>query len=116
RDGEIIACPWHGWEFDLRTGQSWCAPERLRVRTYEVQLRPGSAVAGDVDGAAPAPVEPASREGAHADAPAPGRVRGPYRAQTYPVTTEGQYVVVDLGRPAASPTSQERSPQQRTSR
>ena len=28
---EVLACPWHGWEFHLRTGQSWCAPEKLRV-------------------------------------------------------------------------------------
>ncbi|MDX6317170.1 MAG: hypothetical protein QOD35_570 [Nocardioidaceae bacterium] len=21
RDGEILACPWHGWEFDLLTGK-----------------------------------------------------------------------------------------------
>ncbi len=26
RPGEIIRCPWHGWEFDIRTGQSWCDP------------------------------------------------------------------------------------------
>src|ERR1035437_361183 len=24
--GEIIRCPWHGWEFDIRTGQSYCDP------------------------------------------------------------------------------------------
>src|SRR5215469_8268388 len=24
--GEIIRCPWHGWEFDVRTGQSYCDP------------------------------------------------------------------------------------------
>ena len=22
RENEIIRCPWHGWEFDIRTGQS----------------------------------------------------------------------------------------------
>ena len=26
RRGEIIRCPWHGWEFDVRTGKSWCDP------------------------------------------------------------------------------------------
>jgi nitrite reductase/ring-hydroxylating ferredoxin subunit len=82
REGEILACPWHGWEFDLRTGQSWCEPERLRVRTYDVRLEAGSDLAGD------------------APAAATERVKGPYVAQTYPVTTEGQYLVVDLGRRA----------------
>ena len=33
RPGEIIRCPWHGWEFDIRTGQSWCDPTRVRART-----------------------------------------------------------------------------------
>lgn len=22
RDGEILLCPWHGWEYDLKTGQA----------------------------------------------------------------------------------------------
>jgi 3-phenylpropionate/trans-cinnamate dioxygenase ferredoxin subunit len=35
---EILACPWHGWEFHVRTGQSWCEPERLRVRRYPVTV------------------------------------------------------------------------------
>ena len=26
RAGEILRCPWHGWEFDMRTGQSWFDP------------------------------------------------------------------------------------------
>jgi 3-phenylpropionate/trans-cinnamate dioxygenase ferredoxin subunit len=30
RPGEIIRCPWHGWEFDIRTGQSYCDPRRFR--------------------------------------------------------------------------------------
>ena len=33
---EIIACISHGWEFSLKTGQSWCDPQRLRVRAYQV--------------------------------------------------------------------------------
>src|SRR4051794_5613446 len=30
RPGEILRCPWHGWEFDLRTGRSWFDPQRVR--------------------------------------------------------------------------------------
>jgi nitrite reductase/ring-hydroxylating ferredoxin subunit len=35
---EILTCPWHGWEFSVRTGRSWCDPVGLRVRTYEVSV------------------------------------------------------------------------------
>jgi 3-phenylpropionate/trans-cinnamate dioxygenase ferredoxin subunit len=34
REGEILKCPWHQWEFDIRTGQA-LYDDRLRVRTYE---------------------------------------------------------------------------------
>jgi 3-phenylpropionate/trans-cinnamate dioxygenase ferredoxin subunit len=34
REGEILACPWHGWEFDLLTGA--CLTDRRRLRLYEV--------------------------------------------------------------------------------
>ena len=27
RQNEIIRCPWHGWEFDIRTGRSRCEPK-----------------------------------------------------------------------------------------
>jgi nitrite reductase/ring-hydroxylating ferredoxin subunit len=37
RDGEILACPWHGWEFDLRTGHA-LADERMRLRRYPVTV------------------------------------------------------------------------------
>lgn len=37
REGEILACPWHGWEFDLLTGKM-LADERVRVRTYPVTV------------------------------------------------------------------------------
>jgi nitrite reductase/ring-hydroxylating ferredoxin subunit len=40
RDGEILRCPWHGWEFDITTGRSVFEPEGLRVRAYEVTIEP----------------------------------------------------------------------------
>jgi 3-phenylpropionate/trans-cinnamate dioxygenase ferredoxin subunit len=38
REGEIIRCPWHGWEFDLQTGRSLFNPHRCRVKAYEVTV------------------------------------------------------------------------------
>jgi 3-phenylpropionate/trans-cinnamate dioxygenase ferredoxin subunit len=38
RGGEILRCPWHGWEFDLRDGRSVVDPERTRVRSYPVEV------------------------------------------------------------------------------
>jgi nitrite reductase (NADH) small subunit len=33
----IVACPWHGWEFDARTGRAiWDATVRLRTWRIEV--------------------------------------------------------------------------------
>ena len=37
----VIACAWHGWEFDVRTGQAVWPDARLRVRTYPVRLEGG---------------------------------------------------------------------------
>lgn len=81
---EVIACPWHGWEFHLRTGQSWCAPEKLRVNRYAVATVTGA------DLASRAELQD------DADAPAAGMVKGPYVAETYPVTRDGAYLVVEL--------------------
>lgn len=38
RQGEILRCPWHGWEFDLTTGRSIFNPHRCRVKAYPVTL------------------------------------------------------------------------------
>lgn len=38
REGEILRCPWHGWEFDITTGCSIFNPHRTRVKAYEVTI------------------------------------------------------------------------------
>lgn len=37
RDQEIIRCPWHGWEFDVKTGESLFSPH-LRTRSFETDV------------------------------------------------------------------------------
>ncbi len=34
----ILRCPWHGWEFDITTGQSVFNPHNVRVKTYPVSV------------------------------------------------------------------------------
>src|SRR5216683_970619 len=41
RVGELLRCAWHGWEFDMRTGQSWFDPQRVKVRSYPVAVETG---------------------------------------------------------------------------
>ena len=67
RLGEIIRCPWHGWEFDIKTGQSWCHPDSVKARTYPVEVVAGEALA-----------------------------KGPFVAETVKVTIEQDYIVVEL--------------------
>jgi 3-phenylpropionate/trans-cinnamate dioxygenase ferredoxin subunit len=37
REGEILACPWHGWEFDLLTGTA-LADGRRHLRLFPVTV------------------------------------------------------------------------------
>ena len=37
RDGEILACPWHGWEFDLISGKSLVDRRPLKLFPVEVE-------------------------------------------------------------------------------
>jgi nitrite reductase (NADH) small subunit len=38
REGEILRCPWHGWEFDILTGKSIFDPHKCLVKTYDVTV------------------------------------------------------------------------------
>jgi len=40
REGEIVRCPWHGWEFEIKTGNP-LAPHNMKLRRYEVILDDG---------------------------------------------------------------------------
>ena len=130
---DIIACIQHGWEFSVRTGQSWCDPKRLRVRAYQVAIENPQAVGEETPVATPDAVKNrlivtanppppdanevlttrAERTGEadtpteDPEAPAPGMVKGPYAVETYPVTVEDGflYLVVDVVDVAASPPS-----------
>ncbi len=37
REGEILACPWHGWEFELLTGKALFA-NRPRLRLFPIKV------------------------------------------------------------------------------
>ncbi len=67
REGEFLRCPWHGWEFDIKTGQSWCDPNSVRVRQFNVKVEHGEDL-----------------------------VKGPYVAETFTVAIEDDYVVLDI--------------------
>jgi 3-phenylpropionate/trans-cinnamate dioxygenase ferredoxin subunit len=66
RKGEVLRCPWHAWEFDIKTGQSWCDPKNIRARSYAVAVEPGEEL-----------------------------VKGPYVAETFAVAVEEDYLVIE---------------------
>ena len=66
RQGEILRCPWHAWEFDVRTGRSHCDPKRWRLMQHTV-TREASATA----------------------------MAQSYQAETFPVRVEDEVIVVE---------------------
>lgn len=38
RDGEILRCPWHAWEFDLFNGKSIYNPNKCKTKSYQVTV------------------------------------------------------------------------------
>ncbi|SDY46342.1 Rieske (2Fe-2S) protein [Halopenitus persicus] len=41
RDGGIVACPWHGWEFDVTDGRH-TASDKYRLPVYEAYVEDGT--------------------------------------------------------------------------
>ncbi|HIB71929.1 MAG TPA: non-heme iron oxygenase ferredoxin subunit [Candidatus Marinimicrobia bacterium] len=37
-EGDIVTCPWHGWQFNCRTGKA-VENDAIIVRTYEIENR-----------------------------------------------------------------------------
>ncbi len=83
RKGEILRCPWHGWEFDVKTGRSWVDPKRVRTRSYPTKVEVGPPVQNTESGGA-------------SDETIEGVIVGSYTAESYPVSLERQYVVVEV--------------------
>ncbi len=40
REGEIVRCAWHGWEFEIETGRSLVDP-KVRAKTFPVVVEDG---------------------------------------------------------------------------
>lgn len=78
-DASLIACPWHGWEYDLASGQSFLGADEPHVRSYEAAALPGDRL---LDGDEPVRFA--------------GRAPGPYVAETFPVHVEEEYVVLEV--------------------
>ncbi len=39
-DGPVLTCPWHGWQYDVRTGENEF-DRAIRLRTYDVRVEDG---------------------------------------------------------------------------
>jgi 3-phenylpropionate/trans-cinnamate dioxygenase ferredoxin subunit len=78
-DRVFVECPWHGWEFEVSTGQSYFDPVRTRIRPYPVEVAHGDEVA--------TAVEHEAETNTHL-------LPGPYIAETIPVSVEDDYIVV----------------------
>ena len=44
-EGHIVTCPWHGWQYDVRTGQNEF-DLAIQLQTYDVQVEDGEVRVG----------------------------------------------------------------------
>ena len=79
---KLLTCPWHGWEFDIKTGQSYFNP-RLRARRYDVEVQQEDPAGDDVG----------NDDGGDEEAE---RVPGSYEAEVVPVSREEGHIVVTM--------------------
>jgi 3-phenylpropionate/trans-cinnamate dioxygenase ferredoxin subunit len=103
---QILTCVWHGWEFDLATGQSWCDPQRLRVRSYSVGVDEPEGLPAELPVAEPDRVKnrmivTANTNAADAGAtssepPAAGMVKGPYAVPTFQTVVDDGYLYLTV--------------------
>jgi nitrite reductase/ring-hydroxylating ferredoxin subunit len=92
----LLQCPWHGWEYDLATGQSFFDSQ---ARRYPIVVEDGEALSGELrrdesrwrkeqDGNETAVL--------HEGTSAQTLKQGPYVAERYEVSVESDYVVIEM--------------------
>ena len=82
---KFLSCPWHGWLFDLKTGQSWWDPKQTRARRFPVTVEHGDVIAEAAESGVAGP--------------------GPYVTERFPVSVVDDYLVVTM-RPRAGARAQ----------
>jgi nitrite reductase/ring-hydroxylating ferredoxin subunit len=80
RNGEILRCPWHGWEFDLRTGKSCAEPNKLWIKNFPVGVAAPEELEDGELRTAPPEVEAAPET---------------LTATTFPVSVEDKWIVIE---------------------
>lgn len=69
KPGEVLRCPWHGWEFHLRTGESWFDPTNTKVRMYKTSVESGGTIEAD---------------------------QAPKKVEVFPIAAEADYLVIEV--------------------
>jgi len=65
--GEILRCPWHGWEFEIKTGKSIFNPQGCYIKNYPVTIGQKDVADGGI-----------------------------LRVETYPTSVEERFVIIHL--------------------